>query len=73
MFNILELGAKNRMTAATKSNLVSSRAHALLVLTIHKHNRDEGNFLASQVYIVDLCGSERVSKTGATDERLVEA
>mmetsp|Transcript_29826 Transcript_29826/g.5386 ORF Transcript_29826/g.5386 Transcript_29826/m.5386 type:complete len:237 (+) Transcript_29826:236-946(+) len=47
VFNILQLGARNRITAATKSNLVSSRAHALLVLTVHKHNRDEGNFLAS--------------------------
>lgn len=28
---------------------------------------------ASQIYLVDLCGSEKIEKTGATDERLKEA
>jgi hypothetical protein len=73
VLEILELGARNRVTAATNSNLESSRSHALLVLTIDKHQLLEGKLKTSQVYLVDLCGSEKVSKTGATDLRLKEA
>mmetsp|Transcript_617 Transcript_617/g.1071 ORF Transcript_617/g.1071 Transcript_617/m.1071 type:complete len:590 (-) Transcript_617:327-2096(-) len=73
VLEILELGAKNRVTAATNSNAESSRSHALLVLTIDKHQLQEGKMKSSQVYLVDLCGSEKVSKTGATDLRLKEA
>lgn len=73
VLEILEIGARNRVTAATNSNLESSRSHALLVLTIDKHQLQEGKMKTSQVYLVDLCGSEKVSKTGATDLRLKEA
>ena len=69
----LELGIRNRVTAATNSNAESSRAHAVLVLTINKNLINEGTVISSQVYIVDLCGSERTSKTGAQEERLKEA
>lgn len=73
VFKLMEMGTRYRVTAETKSNATSSRSHALLILTVQKHFRDQGNFLASQVYLVDLCGSERVSKTGAQSQRLVEA
>ena len=69
----LELGIKYRVTAATNSNAESSRAHAILILTINKVMTNEGKTLSSQVYMVDLCGSERTSKTGAIEERLKEA
>mmetsp|Transcript_14462 Transcript_14462/g.14520 ORF Transcript_14462/g.14520 Transcript_14462/m.14520 type:complete len:589 (+) Transcript_14462:2-1768(+) len=70
---ILELGTKYRVTAATNSNAESSRSHALLILTITKHLVNTGTYRASQVYMVDLCGSERISKTGVVEERLKEA
>lgn len=70
---LLELGTKYRVTAPTLSNAESSRSHALLVLTIIKHLVNAGGIRASQVYIVDLCGSERISKTGAVEMRLKEA
>jgi hypothetical protein len=73
VLEILEYGAKNRVTAATNSNQESSRSHALLVLTIDKHMLGEGRMKTSQLYLVDLCGSEKLSKTGATDQRLKEA
>lgn len=73
VLKILQLGAERRVTAATKSNEESSRSHALLVLTVKKHLEKAGEYRASQVYLVDLCGSERISKTGAQDIRLVEA
>lgn len=73
VLKILEFGAKNRVTAATNSNEESSRSHALLVLTIDKHQLEEGKLKTSQLYMVDLCGSEKLSKTGARDQRLREA
>ena len=69
----LELGIKNRITAATNSNAESSRAHAVFILSINKNLINEGTVISSQVYLVDLCGSERTSKTGAQEERLKEA
>mmetsp|Transcript_3077 Transcript_3077/g.6366 ORF Transcript_3077/g.6366 Transcript_3077/m.6366 type:complete len:591 (+) Transcript_3077:22-1794(+) len=73
VLQILEYGAKNRITASTLSNQESSRSHALLVLTIDKNQLAEGRLKTSQLYIADLCGSEKLSKTGATDQRLKEA
>ena len=73
VLNILVLGTKQRVTAATLSNPDSSRSHALLLLTLHKHIENTGMHRASQIYLVDLCGSEKIEKTGATDERLKEA
>ena len=35
--------------------------------------RAQGRHRAAQLYIVDLCGSEKTSKTGAQEQRLVEA
>ncbi|OMJ92786.1 hypothetical protein SteCoe_4422 [Stentor coeruleus] len=69
----IELGIVNRITAATNSNSESSRAHAILVMTINKNLINQGTVISSQVYCVDLCGSERTSKTGAVEERLKEA
>lgn len=73
VLNVLTLGTKQRITAATLSNPDSSRSHALLLLTLHKHIESTGMHRASQIYLVDLCGSEKIEKTGATDERLKEA
>jgi Kinesin motor domain len=69
----MEMGIKYRVTAPTLSNAESSRAHAVLILTINKDILNEAKSLSSQVYLVDLCGSERISKTGAVEERLKEA
>lgn len=71
--NQLKLGMTNRVTAPTLSNTESSRSHAVMVLTINKNIVADGTVLTSQVYLVDLCGSERISKTGAIEERLKEA
>jgi hypothetical protein len=69
----VELGIRNRVTAATNSNAESSRAHAVMIFTINKNIITEGTVISSQLYLVDLCGSERISKTGAVEERLKEA
>ena len=61
---MLEQGSANRVTAATRANPVSSRSHALLLATIHKYDAEEHLSKYSQLYMVDLAGSEKVSKTG---------
>jgi hypothetical protein len=73
VLNQLKLGMSNRVTAPTLSNAESSRSHAVMVLTINKNITNTGTQISSQVYLVDLCGSERISKTGAYEERLKEA
>ena len=73
VLNQLKLGMTNRVTAPTLSNAESSRSHAVMVLTINKNITNTGTVISSQVYLVDLCGSERTSKTGAYEERLKEA
>jgi len=73
VLEVLEQGSRNRVTAATKANPVSSRSHALLLATIHKYDSEEHLSKYSQLYMVDLAGSEKVSKTGAEGMRLDEA
>ena len=68
---ILHQGTSARATAATNSNAVSSRSHAILVLTIAQ--RTGRGTKSSQLYCVDLAGSERQKKTGADALRLDEA
>eukprot|EP01052_Picozoa_sp_SAG31_P002698 SAG31_NODE_97_length_25714_cov_19.477142_2_plen_984_part_00 len=62
-------GAKRR--AATAMNARSSRAHALLILTLTQSaNGVEAN---SHLVLADLGGSEQLSKSGATGVRMQEA
>ncbi|CAB4063577.1 KIF3A [Lepeophtheirus salmonis] len=57
MDRIMTMGNKNRSVGATNMNAHSSRSHAIFSITIE----------------LDLAGSERQSKTGATGVRLREA
>ena len=73
VLKLMEQGSRNRATAATNSNKESSRSHALLVVTIMKQMKKSGKKRTAQLYMVDLCGSEKVAKTGAEQQRLKEA
>jgi len=72
---IMNRGWKNRATAATMMNSVSSRSHS--IFTIHLERCDDpasgSKIRASKLNLVDLAGSERQSKTGAIGDRLKEA
>ena len=59
----LEKALKNRAVGCTNLNERSSRSHLLIIIKLGK----------SQLTICDLAGSERISKTGAKDELLVQA
>ena len=72
VMELLHRGGKNRTTAATLSNAVSSRSHAIFVVGVIRQVED-AEYRRSQLYLVDLAGSEKLAKTGAEDDRLTEA
>lgn len=69
--NIYLQGEKNRITAKTLMNTNSSRSHAILIIQIC--TTVNGISKISYLNLIDLAGSERVSKTGAENLRLEEA
>lgn len=74
----LELGNKQKATAATSMNDKSSRSHSVLTLVMTQAKTEfvEGQELdhriRSRINLVDLAGSERCSATGTSGERLKE-
>lgn len=78
---ILSEGNNNRMTAATKMNVASSRSHAVITFTLKQTRFAEDSEseldvgeaveeMVSNIKLVDLAGSERLAKTqvfGQTD------
>ena len=67
-------GFAHRTKAKTNMNEASSRSHA--VLTLYIEQRDIGGAglgtITSKLSLIDLAGSERQAKTGATGARLKE-
>ena len=70
----VEYGNSNRAVAATNMNPVSSRSHAVLVFRIVSKTMVDGKEVetTSKINLIDLAGSERASKTGATGDQLKE-
>ena len=75
--DVLRVGNDNRRVASTSMNRVSSRSHAVFVLTVKNIITDEADgtskVLESKFTLVDLAGSERQKTTDAAGERLKEA
>lgn len=78
VIELLMIGNRNRKTEATQMNTVSSRSHAVLLLTV-KHSK-KASFSASakevvtesKLSLIDLAGSERASATNNRGARLHE-
>lgn len=76
-------GNSRRATASTKMNEVSSRSHAVFIVTVEQIEANSSkdpnapeNYKSVKVgklNLVDLAGSERVRVTGATGQRLEES
>nr|XP_022302064.1 kinesin-like protein klp-3 isoform X1 [Crassostrea virginica]XP_022302065.1 kinesin-like protein klp-3 isoform X1 [Crassostrea virginica] len=66
-------GDKNRTVASTKMNSTSSRSHLLLMLSVEGQDKVTGAITRGTLILCDLAGSERISKTEAEGQRLVEA
>ncbi|KAI6192579.1 Kinesin-like protein KIFC3 [Aphelenchoides besseyi] len=71
--SLIQIGHKNRSTAATALNACSSRSHALVMLTVKMIDRDSGNEWVGRLNLVDLAGSERVARSQVTGAQLQEA
>eukprot|EP00571_Detonula_confervacea_P009428 CAMPEP_0172328386 /NCGR_PEP_ID=MMETSP1058-20130122/60324_1 /TAXON_ID=83371 /ORGANISM="Detonula confervacea, Strain CCMP 353" /LENGTH=1901 /DNA_ID=CAMNT_0013045499 /DNA_START=59 /DNA_END=5764 /DNA_ORIENTATION=+ len=73
--NVLHCGTKNRSVAATNMNRVSSRSHAMFVLTVKSVFSESGisKVRISKFTMVDLAGSERQKATATDGDRLKEA
>ncbi|XP_030574938.1 kinesin-like protein KIF6 isoform X2 [Archocentrus centrarchus] len=71
--NLLFLGDTNRMIAETPMNQASTRSHC--IFTVHLCRREPGSatLQRSKLHLVDLAGSDRVSKTGLNGQLLTDA
>ncbi|XP_063302952.1 uncharacterized protein LOC134602220 [Pelobates fuscus] len=69
----MSLGEKNRTVASTKMNTESSRSHLMVILRVNGVDSVSGVVSSAMLTLCDLAGSERISKTEATGQRLVEA
>lgn len=70
---ILQKGRLARKTANTKINNLSSRSHAVFIITIEQlTNGHEGVQIYSKLNLIDLAGSERIKITDARGQRLEE-
>eukprot|EP00923_Selenidium_pygospionis_P020368 GHVN01035228.1.p2 GENE.GHVN01035228.1~~GHVN01035228.1.p2 ORF type:complete len:749 (-),score=119.75 GHVN01035228.1:1109-3355(-) len=65
VFACMRLGQKQRSTASTKMNPTSSRSHLVFQLTIIQRNAFDLSQKVGKLYLIDLAGSEKLSKTGA--------
>ena len=81
LYALLKKGGNLRATSATYMNDVSSRSHAVFVITVEQMTTDiiQGNkgnktqIKVGKLNLVDLAGSERIRITGTTGQQLEES
>lgn len=66
-------GIENRSVGFTNMNAVSSRSHMLFIITVHQHDFYTGEARAAKITLVDLAGSQKISRTGVESKLLEEA
>lgn len=75
IYTLMKKGASSRATASTNMNDVSSRSHAVFIITLEQlthHGQEASTAKVSKLNLVDLAGSERIRITGAKGIRLEE-
>uniref|UniRef100_A0A668V2T3 Kinesin-like protein n=1 Tax=Oreochromis aureus TaxID=47969 RepID=A0A668V2T3_OREAU len=73
ILTVMEMGEKNWKIASTKMNIQSSRSHLVVALEVEGSDEVSGLTSRGMLTLCDLAGSERISKTEAEGQRLVEA
>ncbi|TMW64335.1 hypothetical protein Poli38472_012957 [Pythium oligandrum] len=73
VMDLMKLGKSHRSVGAHDFNEHSSRSHLVLSITIESGQKGESKRRVSKLHLIDLAGSERVSKTAASGQRLKEA
>ncbi|KAI8845529.1 P-loop containing nucleoside triphosphate hydrolase protein [Chytridium lagenaria] len=70
--DLLKKAALNRAVAATNCNERSSRSHSVFTLRLSGKNSLTGESSDGTLNLIDLAGSERLSSSGSTGDRLKE-
>lgn len=79
LYALLKRGGSFRATASTYMNDVSSRSHAVFLITVEQMTKEVINgethtqIKVGKLNLVDLAGSERIRITGATGQQLEES
>ncbi|KAJ2345604.1 kinesin-like nuclear fusion protein [Coemansia sp. RSA 2618] len=69
---LLARAAENRTVAATNCNERSSRSHSVFTLYLQGSNSLTGESSSGVLNLIDLAGSERLSSSGSSGDRLKE-
>ncbi|GAB4846221.1 Kinesin-like protein KIN-14C [Ancistrocladus abbreviatus] len=69
---LLDKAAQSRSVGKTLMNEQSSRSHFVFTLRISGHNESTEQQVQGVLNLIDLAGSERLSKSGSTGDRLKE-
>lgn len=76
VMTMLKVGNRNRMKEPTMANEVSSRSHAIFMLTVEVKNLDgdsgENDVMTARLTMIDLAGSERAAYTNNKGMRMRE-
>ena len=65
--------SKNRVVKKTNMNAESSRSHLIISIFIESKDKIGGKVNSGKLSLIDLAGSERFGKTGATGQAAIEA